>query len=98
MTEFRGILMCVLAMSLLLTASAPASLDVGAAPATSAATPSDEEPTALLAVNVTYYSNALHTTIVGRFGYDCCNNKVAWGKKSQFASTGGCFPCYPPPI
>jgi hypothetical protein len=98
MTEFRGILMFVLAMPLLLAAPTPASPEAAAAPTTCAANPSDEEPTALFALNVTYYSNALHTTIVGRFGYDCCNNKVAWGKKSQFASTGGCFPCFPPPI
>ena len=49
------------------------------------------------ASNCTYYSNAGHTTVVGRFGYDCCNNPVSWGKKSKFVVCGGCFPCTPPP-
>jgi hypothetical protein len=49
------------------------------------------------ASNCTYYSNASHTTIVGQFGYDCCNNPVAWGKKTAFKVCGGCFPCFPPP-
>jgi len=79
-------------------ASATAFGLAASAPADSASTTVAEEALALPALNVTYYSNALHTTIVGRFGYDCCNNPVAWGKKSQFASTGGCFPCVPPPI
>ena len=51
----------------------------------------------LLISNCTYYNNANHTQIVGQFGYDCCNNPVAWGKKSAFKSCGGCFPCIPPP-
>ncbi len=49
------------------------------------------------ASNCTYYSNAAHTTIVGQFGYDCCNNPVAWGMKTKYSSCGGCFPCTPPP-
>lgn len=49
------------------------------------------------ASNCTYYNNAAHTTVVGQFGYDCCNNKVAWGVKTQFSSCGGCFVCTPPP-
>ena len=49
------------------------------------------------ASNCTYYSNASHTTVVGQFGYDCCNNRVAWGIKTQFKVCGGCFICYPPP-
>jgi hypothetical protein len=49
------------------------------------------------ATNCTYYSNGSNTTIVGQFGYDCCNNPVAWGKKTKFAVCGGCFPCVPPP-
>ena len=49
------------------------------------------------ASNCTYYSNASKTTVVGRFGYDCCNNRVAWGIKTQFSTCGGCFPCVPPP-
>jgi len=47
--------------------------------------------------NCTYYSNGSHTTVVGQFGYDCCNNKVAWGVKTQFKTCGGCFICFPPP-
>jgi len=47
--------------------------------------------------NCEYYNNASHSIVVGRFGYDCCNNPVAWGKKSKFYSCGGCFPCIPPP-
>jgi hypothetical protein len=51
----------------------------------------------LLVSNCTYYNNAAHTQVVGQFGYDCCNNPVAWGKKTAFKSCGGCFPCIPPP-
>jgi hypothetical protein len=47
--------------------------------------------------NCTYYNNAAHTTVVGQFGYDCCNNRVAWGIKTQFSQCGGCFVCFPPP-
>ena len=47
--------------------------------------------------NCTYYNNASHTTVVGQFGYDCCNNRDAWGKKTDFSSCAGCFNCYPPP-
>ncbi|HEX5720901.1 MAG TPA: DUF6289 family protein [Thermoanaerobaculia bacterium] len=49
------------------------------------------------ASNCTYYSNAAHTTVVGQYGYDCCNNRVAWGIKTPFSQCGGCFICYPPP-
>ncbi|HWN42895.1 MAG TPA: DUF6289 family protein [Thermoanaerobaculia bacterium] len=49
------------------------------------------------ASNCTYYSDASYTTVVGQYGYDCCNNKVAWGRKTQFSQCGGCFICYPPP-
>lgn len=49
------------------------------------------------ASNCTYYNNAAHTTVVGQFGYDCCNNKVAWGRKTAYSVCGGCFPCTPPP-
>lgn len=49
------------------------------------------------ASNCTYYSNASHTVVVGQFGYDCCNNPVAWGRKTAFKVCGGCFPCFPPP-
>jgi len=59
-----------------------------------ATTPSSE---VLAASNCTYYSNGSHTTVVGQFGYDCCNNPVAWGRKTKFAICGGCFPCFPPP-
>jgi len=53
--------------------------------------------TLLLVSNCTYYNNASHTQVVGQFGYDCCNNPVAWGKKTKFSACGGCFPCIPPP-
>ncbi len=49
------------------------------------------------ASNCTYYSNASHTVVVGQFGYDCCNNRVSWGHKTQFVVCGGCFVCVPPP-
>jgi len=100
MTAFRAIRKLLFAAPVLVTATAfgLASLDLQGASPESAVTTLAEESLAMPALNVTYYSNALHTTIVGRFGYDCCNNPVAWGKKSQFASTGGCFTCYPPPI
>jgi len=52
---------------------------------------------AVAASNVTYYNNAAHTMVVGQFGHDCCNNPVAWGKKSKYPVYGGCFPCVPPP-
>ncbi len=59
---------------------------------------STHSPTdALAATNATYYNNAQHTTIVGKFGYDCCNNRVAWGVKTKFVTYGGCFLCVPPP-
>jgi hypothetical protein len=47
--------------------------------------------------NCTYYNTAAHTTVVGQYGYDCCNNRVAWGTKTQYSSCGGCFICFPPP-
>ncbi len=47
--------------------------------------------------NATYYNNASHSTVVGQFGKDCCNNPVAWGMKTKFVVYGGCFPCTPPP-
>jgi len=47
--------------------------------------------------NCTYYNNAAHTTVVGQYGYDCCNNRVAWGTKTQYSVCGGCFVCFPPP-
>ena len=47
--------------------------------------------------NCTYYSNANYTTVVGQYGYDCCNTRVAWGVKTQYSQCGGCFICYPPP-
>ena len=45
----------------------------------------------------TYYNSSNHTQIVGQFGIDCCNNPVAWGKKSKFFVCGSCFVCVPPP-
>jgi hypothetical protein len=36
--------------------------------------------------------------VVGQFGYDCCNNPVAWGIKTAYAQcSSACFICYPPP-
>ena len=55
------------------------------------------ETVAAVSSNCTYYNNAAHTTVVGQFGKDCCNNTVAWGKKTQFSVCGGCFVCTPPP-
>lgn len=46
--------------------------------------------------NCTYYSNPTYTTIVGQFGYDCCNNPVHWGVKTKWSVCGGCFACFPP--
>jgi len=55
-------------------------------------------PTADAATNCTYYSDASHTTVVGQFGTDCCNNHVAWGIKTQFGvCSSACLICYPPP-
>lgn len=54
-------------------------------------------PRAQAASNCTYYSNASYTTVVGRYGTDCCNNTVAWGVKTKYSICGGCFPCTPPP-
>jgi hypothetical protein len=48
--------------------------------------------------NCTYYSDATFTTVVGQFGYDCCNNRVARGIKTQFVQCSqACFLCTPPP-
>ena len=53
--------------------------------------------TAATSSNCTYYSDASHTTVVGQFGKDCCNNTIAWGVKTQYSVCGGCFVCVPPP-
>lgn len=48
--------------------------------------------------NCTYYSDASKTTVVGQYGYDCCNNLIAWGTKtSYYTCSSACFICYPPP-
>ena len=47
--------------------------------------------------NCTYYNNAAHTHVVGQYGYDCCNNRVAWGTKTKYSACGACFVCVPPP-
>lgn len=48
--------------------------------------------------NCTYYSDATYTTVVGQFGYDCCNNRVAWGTKTSYVKCSqACFLCTPPP-
>ena len=54
-------------------------------------------PIEAAAANCTYYSSGSYTTVVGQFGYDCCNNKVAWGVKTRWSRCGGCFICFPPP-
>ncbi|MCK6448346.1 MAG: hypothetical protein L6Q99_18310 [Planctomycetes bacterium] len=85
------------AVSLALAAGPTAQATDGSASAALVATSDDGDWVDELAVsNCTYYSNASYTTVVGRFGYDCCNNPVAWGKKSAFKICGGCFPCVPP--
>lgn len=69
-------------------------------PATTVATAEATQEVVLdaaLASNCTYYSDASHLFVVGQFGYDCCNNPVAWGVKTSFSVCGGCFPCFPPP-
>ena len=48
--------------------------------------------------NCTYYSDASHTTVVGEFGKDCCNNIVARGHKSSYSvCSSACLLCVPPP-
>ena len=48
--------------------------------------------------NCTYYSDASYTTVVGEFGYDCCNNKVARGRKTPYSRcSSACLLCVPPP-
>jgi Family of unknown function (DUF6289) len=69
-----------------------AALVTGAA-AFAAMTPTE----AATSSNCTYYSDASHTTVVGQYGKDCCNNTVTWGVKTQYSVCGGCFICYPPP-
>ncbi len=57
-----------------------------------------EAANAAPANNCTYYSDSTYTTVVGRFGYDCCNNRVAWGVKTQYAQCSpACLLCTPPP-
>jgi hypothetical protein len=56
-------------------------------------------PTADAATNCTYYSDSTKTVVVGEFGTDCCNNKVARGRKSAYSTcSSGCLICYPPPV
>jgi len=48
--------------------------------------------------NCIYYSDASHTTVVGKFGKDCCNNVIAWGTKTSFSEcSSACLVCTPPP-
>jgi Family of unknown function (DUF6289) len=48
--------------------------------------------------NCLFYSDASHTTLVGKFGVDCCNNVYAWGTTSPFSQCSqACFVCFPPP-
>ncbi|KYF89952.1 DUF6289 family protein [Sorangium sp. So ce296] len=73
-----------------------AALTAGAAMLGSAAllAPSSE---AAPGANCIYYSDESHTTVVGKYGRDCCNNQIAWGTKTQHYECGGCFLCTPPP-
>jgi Family of unknown function (DUF6289) len=58
------------------------------------ASPGEAAPPA----NCTYYSDWSRTTVVGRFGKDCCNNNVAWGVKTSHAEcSAACLLCVPPP-
>ena len=55
-------------------------------------------PEADAANNCTYYSDSSYTVVVGKYGYDCCNNRIAWGQKTQFSQCSpACFYCVPPP-
>lgn len=48
--------------------------------------------------NCIYYNNAAHSTVVGKFGKDCCNNVIAWGQKTAYSEcSSACFVCVPPP-
>ncbi|HTG36820.1 MAG TPA: DUF6289 family protein [Thermoanaerobaculia bacterium] len=67
---------------------------VGAATVAATTAPKIEAATSS---SCTYYSDASHTTVVGQYGKDCCNNTVAWGSKTAYSVCGGCFICYPPP-
>jgi hypothetical protein len=83
-------------------AAAAASIDVDATPVASANATVEETAevapdVSFVVSNCTYYNNASHSQVVGQFGYDCCNNLVQWGRKTQYSSCGGCFPCFPPP-
>lgn len=69
-------------------------LAAGAAAATTALSTSSSD--AAPAGNCTYYSDASPTTVFGQYGYDCCNNLVAWGSRTSFYECGGCFICFPP--
>ncbi len=71
-----------------------AALLVGAATVAATTPPASE---ASPAGNCTFYSDASHTTVVGRHGKDCCNNIINEGTTSQYYVCGGCFICYPPP-
>lgn len=99
MIASRGIRRLLFAAPCLLAASALAWASLSSAPAAPAPVPepAPEPQLSVPAANVTYYNNMFHLVIVGRFGMDCCNNVVAWGKKTPYATTGGCFPCVPPP-
>ena len=49
--------------------------------------------------NCTYYSDWSRSVVVGRFGKDCCNNKIAWGVKTAYAEcSSACLICVPPPV
>ena len=72
-----------------------AALLLGAATFSATTTPVTE---AASAANCIYYNNAAHSTIVGKFGKDCCNNHLAWGVKTAYSTcSDACIICTPPP-
>jgi hypothetical protein len=90
------ILQSVLLAAALLTGGAIANAADTAKTADIAKTPAPIQAAA--GTNCTYYSNASHTTVVGEFGIDCCNNHVARGVKTQFYTcSSACLLCVPPP-
>lgn len=97
MSKLGAIAKALFVASLLAVTTAGAMPLIEGAPSDLASTEAWSEVGLLAPRNCTYYSNPFHTTVVGQFGYDCCNNPVAWGVKTPYSVCGGCFPCFPPP-
>jgi hypothetical protein len=86
-------------MSRIVNRFVPAVLVAAALWTGSALTASVEPIQTAAGSNCTYYSDASHTTVVGEFGKDCCNNQVARGRKTQYSvCSSACLPCVPPPV